>query len=183
MNRQKAFSAHVQTLFRLLEEGQTEALFEIDYNRVQRYEDHAQLFLFRTFEGEKLSLKLDIVNDVASHYGKLKSDAILGLVDSWQNILSNKLTSIFRYEAKDIVDIRTIARHRRFNWMKIVQEAKTKEAGIDPVILFDILKSFPVDELSIIKWVSPVDSKVFKKDLDRIAEEILSGTDNSIAST
>lgn len=181
MNRQKAYPDHVQTLFGLLEEGQAKALFAIDYDRLQRYENHTQLFLVQTVEDETVNLKLDIVNDIASHYGEIKSHPILGALDSWRNILSNKLTSIFRYEAKDIVDIWTIARHCRFNWMSIVQEAKTKEAGIDPTVLFNILKSFPEDELSMVKWVAPIDSKAFKKDLERIADEILGGNDNLLA--
>ena len=69
----------------------------------------------------------------------------------------------------------------RVDRMRLVQEAKTKEAAADPVILFEIIKSFPIDELSLIRWTTPVDFRVFEKDLDQIANDILNGTHNTLA--
>ncbi len=61
-----------------------------------------------------------------------------------------------------------------------MQEAKTKEAGIDPVVLFNILRSFPENMLSEIKWIIPVQPEIFKKEVNQIADDILRGNDNTL---
>jgi len=136
--------------------------------------------LLRRIEDEDISLKVDVVNDIAVHYGDLYYDDLLGAIDSWQHILSNKLAAIFRFEAKVVADIWMIAKHRQFDWRSLLEEAKTKEAAVDPVLLFEILKSFPEAELAYVKWITPVDSGVFKKELDQIAEDILHGRHNTL---
>ena len=52
-------------------------------------------------------------------------------------MLSNKLAALFRFEAKDVADIWIIATHRKFE-------------------LYEILKSFPEDALTTVKWSMPV---------------------------
>ncbi|MEK7746448.1 MAG: hypothetical protein AAB576_07270, partial [Elusimicrobiota bacterium] len=39
------------------------------------------------------SLKIEMINDVPSHIGSLVNHSILGIIDSKENILANKLTS------------------------------------------------------------------------------------------
>ena len=181
MNRQAQYPAYVQTLLRHFEAAQEAQLLTIDSRRLQKFEHFTQIFLSKTLASETVELKIDFVNDVAPHYGEFTKDAVLGVLDSWQNILSNKLTAIFRYEAKDIVDLWVIAKHQRFDWIQIVEEAKTKEAGVDPVVLFEILQSFPEDALETIKWVTPVEQKTFQHDLNHIADDILRGRENTLA--
>lgn len=56
-------------------------------------------------EGD-LVLKIEMVNDVPAHVGELKRDPVLGLLDSPENILANKLTAVVdRSEPKDLADI------------------------------------------------------------------------------
>jgi hypothetical protein len=181
MNQQAQYAAYVQTLLRHFETAQEAQFLSIDDRRLQKFEHFTQFFLSKPFASETVELKIDLVNDVAPHYGEFRQDAVLGTLDSWQNILSNKLTAIFRYEAKDIVDLWVIAKYQRFDWIQIVEEAKTKEAGVDPIVLFEILQSFPEDALETIKWVTPVEQKTFQHDLNRIANDILRGRENTLA--
>ncbi len=181
VNQDDDYAHHVQTLFRQFESAQRKGLFSIDYNRLQKYEHYTQFLLFQLSGHEKIELKIDLVNDIASHYGGLEHHPVLGSIDSVENILSNKLSAVFRYEAKDIVDIWVIAKNKKFEWISVVQEAKTKEAGTDPIVIFNILKSFPTDALSAVKWAIPVDFGMFKKDTDQIAEDILRGNRNSLS--
>ncbi len=153
-------------------------MFSIDYKHLWKYENYTQFFLVKNAGDEETILKIDLVNDVAAHYGDFCCHEILGKIDSWRNIISNKLAAVFRYEAKDIADIWMISKYKNFSWMSVVEEAKTKEAGIDPVALFNILKSFPADMLPEIKWIIPVAPEIFKKELNRIAEDILYGNQN-----
>ena len=117
---------------------------------------------------------------MAAHYGDFEYDETLGLIDSWRNILSNKLSALFRYEAKDFVDIWIIAKKKAFNWKEIILEAKTKEAGVDPIAVFEIVKSFPPDVLSSIKWDIQVDEKIFISDLSTMAVDIFYGNENTL---
>ncbi|MFP4037444.1 MAG: hypothetical protein ACLFUE_07975, partial [Desulfobacteraceae bacterium] len=60
-------------------------------------------------------------------------------------------------------------------------EASSKEAGLDPVVLYDLLKSFPKEELSAIKWIEPKpNDELFFADLGLMAEDIFSGRVNSL---
>jgi hypothetical protein len=181
MNQENEYPEYVQTLFSQFEAAQKAGAFLVDYNRVQKYENFTQFFLIKTIGDEEIELKIDVVNDIAAHYGGFEQHAILGRIDSWQNMLSNKLSAIFRFEAKDVADIWVIARHRAFHWMSIMEEAKTKEAGIDPIVLYEILNSFPKEAFATIKWSDPVEFKIFKQELDQIADDILRGSDNTLA--
>jgi len=180
MNNRDDYSQNVQLLLKEFEKAQKDGAFLIDYNRLQKYENYTQFMLRKKIEDEDIYLKVDVVNDIATRYGDLHYDNLLGAIDSWRNILSNKLAAIFRYEAKDVADIWIIAKQRQFDWIGIVEEAKTKEAAVDPVLLFEILKSFPEAELAYVKWSTHVDSGIFKKELDQIAEDILHGRHNTL---
>ncbi len=181
MNQRDDYSQNVQLLLKGFEKAQKNGEFSIDYNHLQKFENYTQFMLLRRIEDEDISLKVDVVNDIAGRYGDLYYDDLLGAIDSWQNILSNKLAAIFRYEAKDVADIWIISKQRQFDWISLVQEAKAKEAAVDPVLLFEILKSFPEAELAYVKWITPVDSEIFKKELGQIAEDILHGSHNTLA--
>ena len=67
------------------------------------------------------------------------------------------------------------------NWAEITREASSKEAGLDPVVLYDLLKSFPKEELSTIKWIDPrPDEEIILGDLSVMADEIFEGQENSL---
>jgi len=51
------------------------------------------------------------------------------------------------------VDIVFISRNEYFNWRKVSEQKQTKETGIDPLAICNILMSFPADVLDTIKWV------------------------------
>ncbi|MBW2635846.1 MAG: nucleotidyl transferase AbiEii/AbiGii toxin family protein, partial [Deltaproteobacteria bacterium] len=53
-------------------------------------------------EEDGVSLKIDFINDVPVHYGAIEPFPVFHRVDSWRNILSNKLCALSRLEAKDI---------------------------------------------------------------------------------
>lgn len=182
MNGNKSYSRHVEEIFRVLEENKAAGEFSIDYQRLRKEEDYTQLFLIKKAAqvNIQVELKIDLINDVAAHYGDFEYDETLGLIDSWRNILSNRLSAIFRYEAKDFVDIWIIAKKKSFHWKEIILEAKTKEAGVDPIAVFEIIKSFPPDVLSSIKWDMQIDEEVFISDLSTMADDIFYGNENTL---
>jgi hypothetical protein len=82
-----------------------------------------------------------------------------------------------------MVDVWIIARNMSFNWQDIIEEAKTKETGVDPIAVYEILRSFPAETLSTIKWCALVDEALFVKDISVIAENILHGADNELSNS
>jgi len=178
VNSEPNYSRHVAQILNALEENQKQFNFAIDYRRLRKEEHYTQIFL--TQLENAADLKLDLINDIAAHYGELEHSKTMGLIDSWRNILSNKLAAVFRYEAKDFADIWIIAKHKPIAWREIISEAKTKEAGIDPLALQEILRSFPPDEVMAVKWNIPIDENNFIADLATIADDIFQGKENSL---
>ncbi len=68
-----------------------------------------------------------------------------------------------------------------FPWIAFSREAASKEVGLDPVVLYDLLKSFPKQALSSIKWIIPRTNDVlFAETLNVIAHEMFEGLDNTL---
>jgi len=154
--------------------------FLIEKETLSRSENHTQLFV-SDMTAPAGRLKIDLVNDRAPHFGKNEKHTALGNIDSWENILSNKITALFRFEPKDITDIWVIARNKKFDWKQIIREAKIKEAGVEPEEIFNIIKSFPIKELDLIRWIKKPDYFMVQSDLQQIAEDIFYGRKNEIS--
>ena len=182
VNRDPKFSNWAELLYAELETESRHGSFAVLFDRVVRYEDYVQLFVEQQSLHDKgVILKIDLVNDVAAHYGSIEWDDTLGRVDSWRNILSNKISALYRMEAKDVIDLWALARIKTFNWAEIIREASCKEAGLDPVVLYDLLKSFPREELSAIKWIGQGPNEdIILGDLSVMADEIFGGLENSL---
>lgn len=151
----------------------------IDKSQTTLGESHSRLIVKDQSESQT-ELQLDFVNDVANHYGGYLDHPEAGKIDGWENILTNKLTALFRSEPKDMVDIWMIANNQSFKWEEIVFAAKSKEVGIEPDILNRILKSFPISSLDTIKWVEKPDPTTFTNEMSVIADDILYGEQNSL---
>jgi predicted nucleotidyltransferase component of viral defense system len=127
-------------------------------------------------QGESTALlKLDFVNDVASHFGEIIKTGIFYRTDSIRNMLSNKLTALFRFAAKDVADIREIAIRETVNWKQAIQDAQQKEAGVEIPVVCDILQGMPRSEFETIAWTAKPDWKTFRNDIDRIVLQMISG--------
>jgi predicted nucleotidyltransferase component of viral defense system len=124
-------------------------------------------------------LKLDFVNDLVPHYGEINKTNLFYRTDSLRNMLSNKLSAIFRYAAKDIVDIREIALHETVDWATIIKEARNKEAGLELVYISEILTSMPQSELETVSWTKKPSWEEFHGDIERIVYEMINGEASS----
>jgi len=120
-------------------------------------------------------LKLDFVNDLAPHFGEIIKTDLFHRTDPIRNILSNKLSAIFRFAAKDIADIREIALRETINWSSIISEARQKEAGLELTYISDIMTGMPQSEFETIAWTKKPEWSEFRNDIERIVFEIISG--------
>ena len=120
-------------------------------------------------------LKLDFVNDMTNHIGDIVKTGVYDRTDCIRNMLSNKLTALFRFAGKDVADIREIALREKVNWKQAIQDAQLKEAGLDSAIIVDILRGIPQKEFEIVAWKNKPEWSLFQQDIKQIMYEILSG--------
>jgi predicted nucleotidyltransferase component of viral defense system len=120
-------------------------------------------------------LKLDFVNDVASRFGGIVATELYYRTDSIRNMLSNKLTALFRFAGKDVADIREIALNEKIDWKQAIEDAQHKEAGIDIPIVSEILMGIPQSEFESLAWIKKPAWEEFRADIDRIVYEMMSG--------
>ena len=119
-------------------------------------------------------LKLDFVNDKVPFFGKTIKTNLFCRTDSIRNILSNKLSAIYRFAAKDIADIREIALHETIDWTSIINEARQKEAGLEFIYISEIMTGIPKNEFDTVVWTKKPDWDEFRSDIRRITNEMIS---------
>ncbi len=119
------------------------------------------------------ALQVDFVNDIEFRLGDPVVTAENYLVDSIENILSNKLTAaIGRDDAKDIFDIMLIYRFYDVSWPRVLNAAHQK-AGFANDDLVVRLKTFPKEMLAHIKCIDCEFLNDFDDLLSAILNEIL----------
>ena len=121
-------------------------------------------------------LKIEMINDVPSHIGTLIKHPALGIIDSKENILANKVTALIdRTLPKDIVDTYFLLKDD-LSIKEAVVNAGSKAAGVSPLLIAKILCEFDYSILdSEIKWVIPVSSAAVKAFMDTISRKIVKG--------
>jgi hypothetical protein len=139
-------------------------------------------FTSRLIIDSSVKLKVDFVNDIATHFGGLTETKLFFRTDSVRNILSNKVSALFRLAAKDLVDLVFLSYRFQFDWSEIVDEAREKDSGIEVSIVAEILSSFPVQKLDEIFWVAPPDVKKIQNDIQQMAKDCLEVKSNSLCS-
>lgn len=98
-------------------------------------------------------LQVDFVNDLTPHQHAIRETEAGYLIDSVENILSNKITAVIsRDSPKDVFDIYLIAKFYEFSWGDILAAAHKKAFFADEELLVR-LKSFPSSLLSTIKLI------------------------------
>lgn len=134
----------------------------------------------KEFKGDT-ELKIEFINDVYFHKGALTAHPLFSKIDSWENILSNKITALSRNAPKDIVDIVFLSLKFPFSWEEIVADARRKDAWVNEIVVSKIIYDFNVSQLSEVQWIKKefLDFD-FSDTLKIIARELLHGFDNSL---
>jgi hypothetical protein len=168
------YSAQVEHLFNILpQDGYT-----VELQNLIRDEQFTSFYL--SSSDYTVKLKVDLVNDTAPRYGELIETPVYFRTDSWWNILSNKLCTLLRLAGKDYADLWILSKNRSFNWSDALVDARNKEAGLDPVMLVELMKSFPRNEFDSIRWINPPSWEDFTRDLEVMVYDIIAGEDNSL---
>jgi predicted nucleotidyltransferase component of viral defense system len=124
-------------------------------------------------ENSDTTLKLDFVNDLVPHFGPIIKTGLFYRTDSIQNILSNKITALFRFAAKDVADLREIFLHEKIDWPEAFRQAREKEAGIEVPLVCEIISGIPENEFNNLKWINKPRWQDFRADIIRMTEVML----------
>ena len=175
VNRDENFQKYVETVLNLLK--QNGFVWTSDVGFVKTV-DFCSVIVKQP--NNETGLKLDFVNDIAARFGDVVPTSLFYRTDSVRNILSNKITAVFRMSPKDLVDIHRICLNESFNWSDIFAEVREKELGVEPCDVAEIIQGIPQEAFDSIKWILPIDYKTFKRDAEQVAKDMLSLTENSL---
>jgi predicted nucleotidyltransferase component of viral defense system len=169
LNQSKTYDDQVNKVLALLQENGYTWDTDNEYIRAKNFST------LKVKKDSETLLKLDFVNDLVPHYGEIIETSLFYRTDSIRNILSNKLSAVFRYAAKDIADIREIALHETIDWPTLIKETRNKDAGLELVYISEILTSIPQSEFETITWTKKPSWQEFHDDIDRIVHDMISG--------
>jgi predicted nucleotidyltransferase component of viral defense system len=133
-----------------------------------------RLFLNRN----DIVLKIEMINDVAFHEGGFIADKIFDRVDSWKNILSNKISALSRNEPKDMADILFLCEKFKFNWMEVIESAKNKDMWVNEIEISWIFKNYSARSMQDLKWIDIPNYEKLSEKMKNIAKSILLAEDN-----
>ena len=167
LNRSFEYDEQLDKVLFLLQENGYKWNTEIDFIRAEYFTS------IKIKKESDVELKLDFINDSVPLFGEITSTKLFYRTDSIRNILSNKVSAIFRYAAKDIADIREIALNENIDWIQIIKEARQKDAGLELTYISQILTGMPQSEFEKIAWIKETDWNELKKDIDKIAFDII----------
>jgi hypothetical protein len=129
-----------------------------------------------------VTLKIDFVNDVAYRAGVPERLENGTLVDSWMNVLSNKVSALERNAAKDFIDILFLSLRYPFNWEEVLGHARRKDDWINEISVSQHFMSFDLQKLSEVIFPSTFNLKGIEHSYFKtMARESLHGFDNSLA--
>ena len=157
-------------------------------SKIQDYFPEVEIALFskdfvRIFiKDEDCRLKVEFVNDVLFHAGEIQSSVFFHRIDSWENILSNKICALSRNEAKDVADLIFLSMMFKFNWETMINYARLKDTWVNEIEVSRFVNEFDTQRLSKINWLIEPDPDIMHQACKKIAKDIIEGGENSFFS-
>jgi len=140
-------------------------------------EDFARIFI----HNKELRLKIEFVNDVLFHTGEIQYANFFHKIDSWENILSNKICALSRDEAKDVADLIFLSMKYNFTWETMVNYAREKDTWVNEIEVSQLVYKFDMQRLTKINWIKEPEYDLICKACQIIAKDIIDGGKNSLA--
>ncbi len=123
-----------------------------------------------------LPLKIEMVNDVPAHVGEIREHALLGRLDTPENILANKVSAVLdRREPKDLADIWGFCCRLQLSLRDALGNAQSKAAGVFPADLARVLLSADENDWRAVRWANGPTVEEFLRGLSRLGEDLLLG--------
>ena len=128
-----------------------------------------------------VNLKIEFINDVKYRVGKPMKDSTGINLDTWQNILTNKITALGRQAPKDFVDILFLSFTFQFNWEEMIDHAKEKDAAVNEIDVSKMLSDFDLSQLPKVVFPSGLSMNLITAENFKIlTRESLHGFNNSL---
>jgi hypothetical protein len=119
-------------------------------------------------------LKLEFINDVPFRVGEPWQHPSLGLLDTKENILANKISALVgRDEPKDLADIYWLCCRDKIGLSAAIENASGKAAGIFPPIIAEALVHGARKGVPRVFWREAPEEEEFKAGLERLVSELL----------
>lgn len=123
---------------------------------------------------EELLLKIEMIDDVPSHIGTIRGNSNLGMLDSPENILANKVTAaIDRQEPKDLADIWGFCCKLGLLLSTAITDAHSKAAGVFPADLARVLCSVTRADWEAVRWIDPPEAGTYMEELQKLGEDLI----------
>ena len=139
-------------------------------------EDFARIFI----HNEEYPLKIEFVNDVLFHTGEIQFTNFFHRIDSWENILSNKICALSRDEAKDVADLIFLSMKYTFTWETMINYARQKDTWVNEIEVSQSVYKFDTRKLIKINWIKEPEYENMKDICKIIAKDIIDGGENSL---
>jgi hypothetical protein len=121
-----------------------------------------------------LALKIDMVNDVRGRVGTPSLHPVLGLLDTAENILANKvMAALDREEPKDLADIWGLCTVQGLSIQEALAGAQGNAAGLFAADVARVLLSVTPDDWKTVRWIEPPHVDAFIAALARLGEDLL----------
>ena len=121
-----------------------------------------------------IDLKLEFVNDVPSRVGTPGMHAVLGRLDTRENILANKITALVdRAASKDLADVYWLCCRDGLDIVRAIDDAAGKAAGIFPPLLAKRLEETAAAGLPNVMWITPPPAREFREGVDALIDRLL----------
>jgi hypothetical protein len=122
----------------------------------------------------RTALKLEFVNDVPFHVGKIVEHASLGRLDNKENILANKISALMdRSASKDLADIFWLCCRDKLSISDALENASGKAAGLFPPLVSKKLTEGAELGLPDVFWIKSPTPDEFTNSLKRLADSLI----------
>lgn len=131
-------------------------------------------FVRLSLSSKDVLLKIELINDVPSHIGDIRRDAALGMLDSPENILSNKVTAaLSREEPKDLADIWGFCLKMGLSLTTAITDAHSKASGVFPADLARVLCTADETDWKAVRWIEAPEAETYLRELRKLGDGLI----------
>ena len=172
VNYSPSYANWRELCFNVLEEASKEEGWRVDASLKGEY-------FGRVIVHGAESLKLEFVNDVPGRVGTPWRHPVLGMLDTKENILANKITAFMdRKTGKDAADVYWLCCEDGLDILEALEGASTKAAGIFPPCVAKELDRWSKEGVpEEVMWLKRPEPEKFKKGFEQLIEKIFDMTE------
>lgn len=128
----------------------------------------------RAFLHGPIALKLEFINDVPFRVGQPWHHPVLGLLDTKENILANKISALLdRQEPKDLADVFWLCCRDGLDLLTAIEQAGGKAAGVFPPLVARALADGMEAGMPQVAWQAAPTEEEFRSGIESLIVRIV----------